>query len=128
MPLSVVRQRAGSSIKFDHRRYEFVVVMPNPNVLEIHPRAEFAIEHLAKPVQERVWNVIDFLHQKGATDHHVKKLAGLNNLFMTRAPNNVRIIFSFEDNTVTIQDVLDPDKFQRLQRLYVTSPLPKNDD
>jgi mRNA-degrading endonuclease RelE of RelBE toxin-antitoxin system len=79
-------------------------------------------------VQERVWNVIDFLHKKGAMDHHVKKLAGLNNLFMTRAPNNVRIIFSFEDNTVTIQDVLDPDKFQRLQRLYVTSPLPKNDD
>jgi hypothetical protein len=29
---------------------------------------------------------------------------------------------------VTIQDVLDHDKFQRLQRLYVTSPLPKNDD
>jgi hypothetical protein len=47
MPLSVVRQRAGSSIKFDHRRYEFVVVMQNPNVLEIHPRAEFAIEHLS---------------------------------------------------------------------------------
>jgi mRNA-degrading endonuclease RelE of RelBE toxin-antitoxin system len=97
-----------------------------PTVLEIHPRAEIALAYLAKPVQERIWkvieflktNILEFLQKEKLSNHHLTKLVGLNNVFMMLAPNNVRIIFSVDNDKVNILDVLEHDKFQRLQRLY----------
>ena len=69
-------------------------------------------------LQKITRHAIEEWQQPGSKARQVQKLMGVKNLFLMQPTCDLVIAFSVKGRTVTILDVLERDKLERLQRLY----------
>jgi phage-related protein len=79
--------------------------------INLHRRAEIAFRSLETRDRARVTAALDRI-RTGGRDLHVKKLAGAgaDPLYVYRASDALRVVFSRHGDTITVEDITNPEK------------------
>lgn len=88
--------------------------MPKRNKIKIRKRADIAIKSLNPKEQERVLNLIEYLEnfpKDRYIDKFVHQIEGWDSTYATKVNEYLRIIFSYKNERVVIEDVINKESF-----------------
>ena len=92
------------------------------STLQLDPRAELSIDHFARTTQQQIRQVISTLNMPAGKVAQIKQIPQADNqpsLFIL-CQDHWYILFAndYKKNQITVLDVWNQDKFQRLRHLY----------
>lgn len=82
-------------------------------IFEFTDRAQFSLGRLPNSVKMRVNQALHKLQMYGFRSPYAQKIPYQENTYLARATNDIRIIFSKEDDVITILDIVPHDKLRQ---------------
>lgn len=87
--------------------------------VELTKRAEAALRSLSPIGRKRALKALSILGDRGQTDlegddQHVSRIdSGRDKLFVYRASERLRLVFSRQEGHILVEDILNPDQLRR---------------
>ena len=89
------------------------------SAITISRKAQIAIDALQSADRKRVVRAIELLSHPVAdvlSHNQVRKLAGVDRLFVLRATHRLRVVFSISDGQIEVVDIVPLDRLDRIFR------------
>lgn len=89
----------------------------NDKHLELSRRAEVALNRLTSKDKDKIIKSIKKVLDVGLQSPYTAKLKGMENTFLVRAGQDLRIIFLLENGYIRIIDIARPEKIKQLSKI-----------